>query len=106
VIAQAKKLGKSAYVFSVEEESKKVVHLNYVDPSLKAKGLDARTWANNAAAIVGGKVRSLILSFVFRSRVSQAGGKEDSAQGAGTEGDKVSEVVSASRDFIATLIKG
>jgi alanyl-tRNA synthetase len=56
VVAQGKKMGKSVYVFSADDEGSKVVHVNFVDPSLKAKGLDARAWANNAAAIVGGKV--------------------------------------------------
>jgi hypothetical protein len=56
VVLQGKKLGKSVYVFSVDPETSKVVHVNCVDPALKAKGLDARAWANNAAEIVGGKV--------------------------------------------------
>jgi hypothetical protein len=56
VVLQGKKFGKSVYVFSADPEANKVVHVNYVDSVLKAKGLDARAWANNAASIIGGKV--------------------------------------------------
>jgi hypothetical protein len=56
LILQGKKLRKSVYVFSVDAEANLVVHANCVDLVLKAKGLDARAWANNAATVVGGKV--------------------------------------------------
>jgi hypothetical protein len=78
VVAQGKKLGKSVYVFSVDLEANKVVHVNSVDPSLKAKGLDARAWANNAAAIVGGKVRVSLRAhiFIYSSDVCRLVGKK------------------------------
>ena len=56
VIAQAKKLGKAVYVFSADKEGGKVAHVNYVPPSLKEKGVDARTWANRVTEVLGGKV--------------------------------------------------
>lgn len=57
VILQAKKLGKSAYVFSVDSEQGKVAHVNFVAEDAKAKGVDGRTWANTVVEVIGGKVR-------------------------------------------------
>lgn len=56
VVSQAKTLGKSVYVFSVDGETQKIAHANYVAPSLKAQGVDAREWAGKVTDIVGGKV--------------------------------------------------
>lgn len=56
VITQGKKLGKALYVFSVDHEGNKVAHGNHVPATVKAKGLDARTWASKVAEILGGKV--------------------------------------------------
>jgi alanyl-tRNA synthetase len=87
------------------------VHVNFVDPSLKAKGLDARAWASNVTAIIGGKVRlfhhynfmpspDMELSIMF----CQAGGKDDGAQGAGTDISKVDEAVAAAKAFVAGIV--
>ena len=56
VIAQAKKLGKSVYLFSIDSEQGKVAHVNFVAEDAKAKGLDGRTWANAISEVLGGKV--------------------------------------------------
>jgi hypothetical protein len=56
VVAQGKKLGKAVYVFSADVSSGKVAHVNYVPPSMKAKGADARTWATKVTEVLGGKV--------------------------------------------------
>ena len=85
LVAQGRKLGKALYVFSVDSESGKVVHVNFVPPSLKSKGLDARQWATKVSEIVGGK----------------AGGKEDSAQGVGVEVGKVEEAVSVAKSYLS-----
>ena len=86
LVAQGKKLGKALYVFSVEPESGKVVHVNFVPPSLKSKGLDARQWATKVSEVVGGK----------------AGGKEDSAQGTGAEVGKVEEAISVAKSYFSS----
>ncbi|KAJ3502699.1 hypothetical protein NLJ89_g8767 [Agrocybe chaxingu] len=86
LIAQAKQLGKGVYIFSVDPETKKVAHANYVPPSLKEKGIDARTWAAKVTEILGGK----------------AGGKEESAQGVGTNDDKVHDAVVAATTYLST----
>ncbi|GLB37216.1 putative catalyzes the attachment of alanine to tRNA(Ala) in a two-step reaction alanine is first activated by ATP to form Ala- AMP and then transferred to the acceptor end of tRNA(Ala) [Lyophyllum shimeji] len=65
VVSQGKKLGKAIYVLSVDAEGGKVAHVNYVPPSLKERGLDARTWASRVTEVLGGK----------------AGGKEDIYRG-------------------------
>lgn len=41
---------------SIDPEQGRVAHVNYVPPSIKAKGLDAREWAVKVSDIVGGKV--------------------------------------------------
>lgn len=58
MILNAKKLGKSAYVFSVDSEKGQVAHVNFVSEGARAKGVDARTWAATVTEVVGGKVRT------------------------------------------------
>lgn len=86
LVAQGRKLGKTLYVFSVDSESGKVVHVNFVPPSLKSKGLDARQWATKISEIVGGK----------------AGGKDDSAQGVGVEMGKVEEAITVAKSYLSS----
>jgi alanyl-tRNA synthetase len=83
VITQAKKLGKAVYVFSVDHEGNKVAHGNHVPVTSKAKGLDARTWASKVSEVLGGK----------------AGGKDDAAQGVGTNITRVEEALKVARDY-------
>lgn len=83
MITQGKKLGKTVYVISTDNETGKVAHGNHVPPALKAKGLDARTWAAKVAEVLGGK----------------AGGKDDSAQGVGTNVTKVDEAMKVATDY-------
>ncbi|KAF8629235.1 hypothetical protein AX17_005815 [Amanita inopinata Kibby_2008] len=85
VVLQAKKLSKATYLFSVDKESGKVAHVNYVSPFFKAQGIDARAWAAKVTEIIGGK----------------AGGKEDSAQGLGVSDAKLNEAVAVARQFLA-----
>ncbi|KAF7967705.1 hypothetical protein HWV62_21634 [Athelia sp. TMB] len=89
VITQGKKLSKAVYVISADGETGKVVHGNHVPPTLKAKELDARTWAAKVAEVLGGK----------------AGGKDDSAQGVGTNISKVDEALKVATDYYETNIK-
>jgi alanyl-tRNA synthetase len=56
LISQARQLGKSLYVLSVEPETDKVAHANYVAPSLRERGADARKWSSQVAEVLGGKV--------------------------------------------------
>lgn len=86
LVAQGRKLGKALYVFSVDSESGKIVHVNFVPPLLKSKGLDARQWAAKVSEIVGGK----------------AGGKDDSAQGVGVEVGKVEEAVALAKSYFSS----
>jgi alanyl-tRNA synthetase len=83
VITQGRKLGKAVYVFSVDHEGNKVAHGNHVPVTSKAKGLDARTWASKVSEVLGGK----------------AGGKDDGAQGVGTDVDKVEDALEVARDY-------
>lgn len=84
-VAQAKKLEKSVFVFSVDADGTKVAHVNAVSPSAKAKGIDAREWTAAVVKVIGGK----------------SGGKEDGAQGVGTEVSKVEEALKVAREFIS-----
>ncbi|KAF7376011.1 Alanine--tRNA ligase [Mycena sanguinolenta] len=88
VVAQGKKLGKAVYVFSADASSGKVAHVNYLPPSMKAKGADARVWATKVGEVLGGK----------------AGGKEDSAQGVGTNVDQVDEAVRLSKEYVSQFL--
>ena len=62
-----------------------MAHVNFVAPSLKEKGVDARKWAQVITDILGGK----------------AGGKEESAQGVGSNVARVDEAVNAAKEFLA-----
>ncbi|KAN0128727.1 alanine--tRNA ligase [Lactarius tabidus] len=84
VVLQAKKLGKAVYVFSVDSEGGKVIHVNHVPESLRSKGIDARTWAARVVETLGGK----------------AGGKEDGAQGVGVNTDKVKEALEVAQNYL------
>lgn len=66
VVAQCKKLEKAAYVASIDKETQKVAHVNYVPPAFKAKGLDAREWAGKVTDIIGGKVGASKYIFPFQ----------------------------------------
>jgi hypothetical protein len=65
VVLQAKKLGKAVYVFSIDSEGGKVIHVNHVPESLRSKGFDARTWAARVTETLGGKVRTYLLQGDF-----------------------------------------
>jgi alanyl-tRNA synthetase len=65
-------------LFSVDDTGKAMIHASVPD-ALVAKGLKASAWLRDAAAIMGGK----------------GGGKDDNAQGGGTEGAKVKEAMRA-----------
>ena len=56
VVLQAKKLGKSIYIFSADAANGKVAHVNAVSDAAKAKGLDGKEWASAVVEILGGKV--------------------------------------------------
>jgi len=62
VALQAKKLGKAVYVFSVDSEGGRVIHVNHVPVSLRSRGIDARTWATCVTEILGGKVHTFYMS--------------------------------------------
>ncbi|EKM54355.1 uncharacterized protein PHACADRAFT_258158 [Phanerochaete carnosa HHB-10118-sp] len=83
VVLQAKKLGKSVYVFSVDSEQGKVAHANFVAEDAKSRGIDGREWATAVVDVLGGK----------------AGGKVDGAQGVGLDGTKVTEALKVAQDF-------
>ncbi|KAJ7124864.1 tRNA synthetases class II (A)-domain-containing protein [Mycena epipterygia] len=89
VVSQGKKLGKAVYVFSADHGSSKVAHVNYVPPSMKGKGADARAWATKVSEVLGGK----------------AGGKDDSAQGVGTHVDKLDEAVGLCKEYLSQFLQ-
>ena len=87
ILAQAKKLNKAAYIFSVDSDGEKVVHANHVPQLFRKDGFDAKAWANAVSEIVQGK----------------AGGKDDGAQGVGTDTARVEEALSTARDMFAKV---
>ncbi|KAH9972402.1 tRNA synthetases class II (A)-domain-containing protein [Lactifluus volemus] len=84
VVLQAKKLNKAIYVFSVDSEGGKVIHVNHVPESVRSRGLDARQWAARVTEVLGGK----------------AGGKEDGAQGVGVNTDRVREALDVAQKYL------
>ncbi|KAF7782485.1 hypothetical protein Agabi119p4_1861 [Agaricus bisporus var. burnettii] len=87
IVSQARKLGKSVYVFSLDPSSGKVSHVNFISNSLKEKGADARVWATKVSEILGGK----------------AGGKDDSAQGMGINSDRLEGALEVAQSYLSTL---
>jgi alanyl-tRNA synthetase len=98
VALQAKRLGKAVYVFSADTGAGKVAHVNHVPEAYRTASFDARTWASTVSDVLGGKV---ILHYPAASqpshRIPQAGGKEDGAQGVGTNVDKVYDAAAAAK---------
>ena len=56
VATQAKSLGKPIYIFSIDTEENKIIHVNYLPKEMVSKEFDARIWASKVADILGGKV--------------------------------------------------
>lgn len=58
--AIGKTLSKAIYVFSPDEETGKVAHLNYLPKEvLSSKKLDAKIWLGEVSKVIGGKVCSI-----------------------------------------------
>ena len=107
VVLQGKKLGKAVYVFSVDSNTGKVAHCNFIPGTTRARGIDARVWAAKVAEVLGGKV--LLLLFLATSSGSyfcglQAGGKEDSSQGVGVNVDKLEDALTVAREYLSGQI--
>ncbi|KDQ21195.1 hypothetical protein BOTBODRAFT_25615 [Botryobasidium botryosum FD-172 SS1] len=77
LVAQARTLQKAVFLFSVDSGAGKVAYLNYLPKTSISKEFNAKSWATSVADVLGGK----------------GGGKDDSAQGVGTNIDKVSEAI-------------
>jgi alanyl-tRNA synthetase len=95
LVAQARKLDKAVYLFSVDLDGEKVAHVNYVPKSMMKSGFDAKTWSNAVTEVLGGRVSCFIpcSHLVVLLIYVQAGGKEESVQGVGVNVDKVQEAV-------------
>jgi alanyl-tRNA synthetase len=106
VVLQGKKLDKAVYVFSVDHDAGKVVHGNYVPGSMRSKGLDGRIWATKVTEVLGGKVTTGFFSppstMLPADHAWQTGGKEDSAQGVGTNVGKVDDAMVIAREYFLT----
>ncbi|KAJ2801952.1 Alanine--tRNA ligase [Coemansia guatemalensis] len=80
---------KAAYFISVDESAGRVAHQCVVGKPLVARGLKANEWAEAVSAVVGGK----------------KGGKEESAQGSGSEIARADEAVRVAKDFVKSHLK-
>ncbi|CAG8522021.1 446_t:CDS:10 [Rhizophagus irregularis] len=74
---------KALYIFSVDESSGRITHSCCVGKILTEKGLKASEWAKTVSETVGGK----------------SGGKDDSAQGSGSNIDKLDEAIKVAEQF-------
>lgn len=111
--AVGKTLSKAIYVFSPDEETGKVAHLNYLPKDiLSTKKLDAKTWLGEVSKIIGGKVRGHasrdnargVRGAILTIRL-QGGGKDDSATGVGSETGKINEAVEEARRVYKSRIE-
>ncbi|KDN38724.1 hypothetical protein RSAG8_09274, partial [Rhizoctonia solani AG-8 WAC10335] len=90
LVGEARKLNKAAYFFSADPSGEKVTHVNFIPKAIVTKEFDARVWATKISGILGGK----------------GGGKDDSAQGVGTNVGKTAEAVKAAEEtFVASIGK-
>ncbi|KAF8608721.1 hypothetical protein BDV93DRAFT_518786 [Ceratobasidium sp. AG-I] len=90
LIGEARKLNKPVYVFSADVGAGKVTHVNFLPKAIVSKEFDARVWATKVSTILGGK----------------GGGKDDSAQGVGTNVDKIAEAVKVAEEtYVAATTK-
>ncbi|CAG8612833.1 13378_t:CDS:2, partial [Racocetra fulgida] len=74
---------KAAYLFSIDETSSRVAHSCIVGKSLIDKGLKAVDWAKVVSESVGGK----------------SGGKDDAAQGSGTNVGEIDNALKVAEQF-------
>ena len=81
-LAVAKKQNKSAYFFSLSEDSTKLVHINYLAKSELVDGFNAKSWIGKVSDLVGGR----------------GGGRDDSAQGVGEKVDSIEEAMGVARE--------
>ncbi|KAJ1944093.1 Alanine--tRNA ligase, partial [Linderina pennispora] len=77
---------KSKAVYLLAVDGARVAHQCVVPKTLVQRGLKAGEWADAVSKIVGGK----------------KGGKDESAQGSGTETARVAEAVAAAQEFAKT----
>ncbi|KAG9122407.1 Alanine--tRNA ligase, partial [Ceratobasidium sp. 392] len=89
LVGEARKLNKPVYLFSADASGEKVTHVNFLPKAVVSKEFDARVWATKVSAVLGGK----------------GGGKDDSAQGVGTNVGKIAEAVEVAREAYATGTK-
>ncbi|KAI9500524.1 alanyl-tRNA synthetase [Coemansia spiralis] len=78
---------KAMYFIAIDGD--RVAHQCVVGKPLVERGLKANEWAEAVSKVVGGK----------------KGGKEDAAQGSGTEVNKVGEAIAVAEEFIKTHLK-
>ncbi|TIB29954.1 hypothetical protein E3P84_03525 [Wallemia ichthyophaga] len=83
-LSAARPLNKTVYVFSVDREAKKIAHQCYIPKDKLNDSFNAKLWAAKVAEVVGGK----------------AGGKDDSAQGVGSEVDKIDEAINVAKSLL------
>nr|ODO03866.1 alanine-tRNA ligase [Cryptococcus depauperatus CBS 7855] len=89
-VAAGKSLSKAVYVFSLDPETGKVAHVNFLPKEiLEKKALDAKTWLNEVAKVIGGK----------------GGGRDDSATGVGNEIAKIDEAVIVAKTIYKTRVE-
>ncbi|KAJ2121232.1 Alanine--tRNA ligase [Coemansia sp. RSA 720] len=79
---------KAVYFIGTDESGSRVAHQCVVGKELLPRGLKACEWADAVSQVVGGK----------------KGGKDESAQGSGTEVAKIDEAIQAAKDFVKTRL--
>ena len=83
-----KQYQRAAYLFTVDKDEGKVIHMNTLPKSDVSKAFNGKEWISAISAIVGGR----------------GGGKDDGAQGVGNEPSKVQESVAEAKNLYEKAI--
>jgi len=85
----AKTLGKAVYIVSLNSETSKIAHINFVPKSMSTEEFSAKSWAGVVTQLIGGK----------------GGGKDESVQGVGIEAAKIDEAIEAAKLFASKHLR-
>ena len=84
-----KKYQRAAYFFTVDHEEGKVIHMNSLPKSDISQNFNAKEWIRAVSDIIGGR----------------GGGKDDSAQGVGTDPAKVQRAIEEAKQSYNQALK-
>ncbi|KAF8322263.1 hypothetical protein DL93DRAFT_2072161 [Clavulina sp. PMI_390] len=88
ILSKAKTFDRPIYILSVDGETQRIAHINYVPKSKMTPEFGAKSWAGEVTQLIGGR----------------AGGKDESMQGVGTDLAKVDGALEAAKAFASKYL--